>query len=182
MENKYGVEHDIEHETEHGITNRNGDSISRTNIRSSRLLRGAATAALALIAIPLGTVTLPAQQPQQPQISDPPPAQAGTLPNGTFLLTIFLKHDESKTLDQINAQLKAQGFYKEFPPEGTQVVSLYVMMGVGQVVTLRLPAERLRDVNRAIERTAWGGYRTEFYPTYNYKNIGEDNHAKASAQ
>jgi len=35
-----------------------------TNIRSSRLLRGGATAALALIAIALGTVTLPAQQPQ----------------------------------------------------------------------------------------------------------------------
>jgi len=153
-----------------------------TNIRSSRLLRGVATAALALIAIALATVTLPAQQPQQPQISDSSLAQAGTPQNGTFLLTIFLKHDESKTLDQINAQLKAQGFYKEFPPEGTQVVSWYVMVGVGQVVTLRLPAERLRDVNRVIERTAWGGYRTEFYPTYDYKNIGEDNHAKALAQ
>jgi hypothetical protein len=31
-------------------------------------------------------------------------------------------------------------------------------------VTPRVPAERLRDVNRAIEQTAWGGYRTEFYP------------------
>jgi hypothetical protein len=93
------------------------------------------------------------------------------------LLTIFLKHDESKTLDQINAQLRAQGFYKAFPPEGTQVVSWYVMMGVGQVVTLRVPAERLRDVNRAIEQTAWGGYRTEFYATYDYKSVGEDAHA-----
>ncbi len=43
------------------------------------------------------------------------------------------------------------------------------MMGIGQVVTLRVPAERLREVNRAIESTAWGGYRTEFYPTYDYK-------------
>ena len=40
------------------------------------------------------------------------------------------------------------------------------MMGLGQVVTLRFPSERLRDVNSAIEHTAWGGYRTEFYPTY----------------
>ena len=30
-------------------------------------------------------------------------------------------------------------------------------------MTLRVPAERLRDVNRTIEQTAWGGYRTEFY-------------------
>src|SRR5216684_3171169 len=100
---------------------------------------------------------------------------------GAFLLTIFLKHDESKTLDQINAQLRAQGYYKAFPPPGIEVVSWYVMMGIGQVVTLRVPAERLREVNRAIEQTAWGGYRTEFYPTYDYKAVAEDLHAKAQS-
>ncbi|SAK76664.1 hypothetical protein AWB76_05039 [Caballeronia temeraria] len=89
--------------------------------------------------------------------------------DGTFLLTIFLKHDESKTLPQINQQLKEQGYFKQFPPPGVEVVSWYVMMGIGQVVTLRVPADRLREVNRAIESTAWGGYRTEFYPTYDYK-------------
>jgi hypothetical protein len=96
-----------------------------------------------------------------------------------FLLTIFLKHDESKTLDQINAQLRAQGYYKAFPPPGIEVVSWYVMMGIGQVVTLRVPAERLREVNRAIEQTAWGGYRTEFYPTYDYKAAAEELRGKA---
>ncbi len=50
------------------------------------------------------------------------PGESGAA-GGSFLLTIFFKHDESKTLDQIYAQLKAQGFYKAFPPEGTQVVS-----------------------------------------------------------
>ncbi|AQG99477.1 hypothetical protein A9R05_12085 [Burkholderia sp. KK1] len=89
--------------------------------------------------------------------------------DGTFLLTIFLRHDESKTLPQINQQLKEQGYFKTFPPPGIEVVSWYVMMGIGQVVTLRVPADRLREVNRAIETTAWGGYRTEFYPTYDYK-------------
>ena len=94
------------------------------------------------------------------------PAGEISEPNGTFLLTIFLKHDQSKSLEQINAQLRQQGFYKAFPPPGIEVVSWYVMMGIGQVVTLRVPAERLREVNRAIEESAWGGYRTEFYPTY----------------
>jgi len=46
------------------------------------------------------------------------------------------------------------------------------MMGIGQVVTLRLPASRLREVNRILENTAWSSYRTEFYPTYDYKAIG----------
>lgn len=98
--------------------------------------------------------------------------------DGTFLLTIFLKHDESKPLPKINQQLAEQGFYKAFPPPGTEVVSWYVMMGIGQVVTLRVPADRLRDVNRAIEETAWGGYRTEFYPTYDYKALVEQARAR----
>ncbi|MEX3978068.1 hypothetical protein AB4Y45_03675 [Paraburkholderia sp. EG287A] len=102
-----------------------------------------------------------------------PAAPATPAGDGTFLLTIFLKHDESKPLPKINQQLAEQGFYKAFPPPGIEVVSWYVMMGIGQVVTLRVPADRLREVNRAIEQTAWGGYRTEFYPTYDYKALAE---------
>ena len=45
------------------------------------------------------------------------------------------------------------------------------MMGIGQVVTIRFPAERLRDINRLVEAEAWGGYRTEFYPTYDYRAL-----------
>jgi hypothetical protein len=103
---------------------------------------------------------------------------APTADNG-ILLTIFLKHDQSRPLSELNAQLERQGFYKAFPPAGIEVVSWYVMMGVGQVVTLRLPASRLREVNRVFETTAWGSYRTEFYPTYDYKAIGIANHDKA---
>ncbi len=88
---------------------------------------------------------------------------------GLLTLTIFLKHDETQTLDEINERLRRQHFYESFPPKGVEVLSWNVLMGVGQVVTLRFPAERLRDVNRAIEKTAWGGYHTEFYPTYDYR-------------
>ncbi|MBV8521847.1 MAG: hypothetical protein JOY71_06940 [Acetobacteraceae bacterium] len=94
------------------------------------------------------------------------------------MLTVFLKHDQSKTLDQINAELRQQGYYKAFPPAGVEVVSWYVMMGIGEVVTLRVPAEKLREVNRVLEQTAWGAYRTEFYPTYDYKAIAEAERAK----
>jgi len=125
-----------------------------------------------LLAMAFALSAAVAQQPN-------PPAASAETPQGTILLTIFLKHDQSRTLEQINAQLRSQGYYKAFPPAGTKVVSWYVMMGIGQVVTLQLPAEKLREVNRAIEQTAWGGYRTEFYPTYDYKAIGEEAHAKA---
>jgi hypothetical protein len=106
------------------------------------------------------------------------PAQIPTADNA-ILLTVFLKHDQSRPLNELNAQLEKQGFYKAFPPPGMEVVSWYVMMGIGQVVTLRLPASRLREVNRILEDTAWGSYRTEFYPTYDYKTIGVAAHDKA---
>jgi hypothetical protein len=110
----------------------------------------------------------------------PAPAEtAAPTADNAVMLTVFLKHDQSRPLSELNAQLERQGFYKAFPPAGIEVVSWYVMMGVGQVVTLRLPASRLREVNRIMENSAWGSYRTEFYPTYDYKAIGMANHDKA---
>ena len=90
-----------------------------------------------------------------------------------ILLTIFLKHDQTKTLAELNQQLDKTGFYKKFPPEGVEVVSWYVMMGIGQVVTLRVPPEKLRPVNLAIEQNAWGAFKTEFYATYDFKPVWE---------
>jgi len=108
-----------------------------------------------------------------------PTDTATPTPDNAVMLTIFLKHDQSRPLAELNAQLEKQGFYKAFPPAGVEVVSWYVMMGIGQVVTLRLPAARLREVNRIFETMAWGAYRTEFYATYDYKAIGIANHEKA---
>ena len=118
-----------------------------------------------------------------PALTQPPPVPApGPAGDGTILLTIFLKHDQSKPLGKINEELKAQGFFKAFPPPGIQVASWYVVMGIGQVVTLRVPAHRLREVNRVVEDTAWGAYRTEFYPTYDFKAIAEQLHAQAAGK
>jgi hypothetical protein len=107
----------------------------------------------------------------------PPPgrvmAQTTQTPvaGNSILLTIFLRHDQTKTVDEINEHLRKTGWYDKFPPDGVEIVSWYVMMGIGQVVTLRVPADKLRAVNRVIEETAWGGYRTEFYPTYDFRPV-----------
>ena len=108
------------------------------------------------------------------QTAAAPAENAAPTADNAVMLTIFLKHDQSRPLGELNAQLEKQGYYKAFPPPGIEVVSWYVMMGIGQVVTLRVPASRLRDVNRAIEESAWGAYRTEFYPTYDYKPTAEE--------
>jgi hypothetical protein len=102
-----------------------------------------------------------------------PPAASAAPQSDAILLTIFLRHDQSKTLDEINEHLKQTGWYDKFPPNGVEIVSWYVMMGIGQVVTLRVPPDKLREVNRVIEESAWGGYRTEFYPTYDFKSVWE---------
>ena len=116
------------------------------------------------------------------QTAAAPTDNAAPTADNAVMLTIFFKHDQSRPFSELNAQLEKQGFYKAFPPPGVEVVSWYVMMGIGQVVTLRLPASRLREVNRIIENTAWGSYRTEFYPTYDYKAVGLASHEKAQTK
>jgi len=128
--------------------------------------------ALALLCTPVPDATA--------QTTAPPPAGSATAtPDNAVLLTILLRHDQSRPLADLNAQLAKQGFYKAFPPPGIEVVSWNVVMGIGQIITLRLPATRLREVNRVLEDTAWGAYRTEFYPTYDYKAVGLAEHDKA---
>jgi hypothetical protein len=90
---------------------------------------------------------------------------------GEILLTVFLRHQQDKNLGEINAKLDATGFWKQFPPPGIEVESWYVMMGIGQVVTLRVPAPRLREVNLSLEKCAWGAFSTEFYPTYDFRPV-----------
>jgi len=107
------------------------------------------------------------------------PGAVPLLPKDYILLTIFLKHDQSKPLDEINEGLKQRNWYRDFPPAGVQIESWYVMMGIGQVITLRVPPEKVREVNRLIEQKAWGGYRTEFYLTYDLKPSAMAAHEKA---
>jgi hypothetical protein len=135
---------------------------------------------LLAIAVLAGCLTLNSSAKTQTLAPQTTPTDSATpTPDNAVMITVFLKHDQSRPLSELNAQLEKQGYYKAFPPTGVEVVSWYIVMGIGQVVTLRLPASRLREVNRALENTAWGAYRTEFYPTYDYKAVGIAQHDKA---
>ena len=107
----------------------------------------------------------------QPAQAEPPPAASAAAPQaGSFLLTVFLRHDETKTLDQITST-SGRLAGRQVSARWVEIVARYEMMGIGQVVILRVPAEKLRDTNRVIAQTAWGGYRTEFHPTYDSKPV-----------
>lgn len=138
------------------------------------MARIASRAAAALLALGVTAGPSRAQDVQAPAAGT-----ASATATDAILLTVFLRHDQSRPLGELNRQLAKQGFYRAFPPAGMEVVSWNVVMGIGQVIVLRLPASRLREVNRVLEDTAWGTYRTEFYPTYDYRAIGLSEHEKA---
>ena len=116
-------------------------------------------------------VVLPVRTTAQP----PGPAS----PSDYVLLTVVLKHDQSKTLEEINKIQDESGFWAKFPPDGIQVESWYVVMGLGQVVTLRVPPARLREVNRSIELTAWKAFRSEVYAAYDFREAARAQRERA---
>ena len=118
------------------------------------MTRIVATAALTLL---LGSVSLAQEGPlTAPLLED----------EEAFLLTVFLKHDQTMNVSEINELAARNRLDEIFPPEGVEIVDHYVFMGIGQVIVLRVPPNRLRMVNIALERGAWGAYQTEFYVTY----------------
>ena len=88
-----------------------------------------------------------------------------------LLVTVILHHDQSKTLDEIMNHLRATGFYRDFPPEGSELVSWVVAMSYGFVINLRLEPDGLRSLNRFMEQKAWGAFRYEVYPSYDFEPI-----------
>jgi hypothetical protein len=92
-------------------------------------------------------------------------------PDPRVLVTVLLRHDQGKTLDEIMAHLKRTGFYRDFPPEGSELVSWVVAMSQGFVIHLRVEADKLRNLNRFMEQKAWGAFRYEVYPSYDFAPI-----------
>jgi hypothetical protein len=90
-----------------------------------------------------------------------------------LLVTVILRHDQSKTLDEIMAHAKTTGFYRDFPPEGSELVSWVVAMSHGFIIQLRLEPSALRNLNRFMEQKAWGAFRYEVYPTYDFEPIAQ---------
>ena len=87
------------------------------------------------------------------------------------LLTVLLHHDQSKTLEEIMSHLKKTGFYRDFPPEGAELVSWVVAMSYGFIITLLVEPGAFRSVNRFMEQRAWGAFRYEVFPAYDFAPI-----------
>jgi hypothetical protein len=90
-----------------------------------------------------------------------------------LLVTVILRHDQSKSLDEIVAHVKETGFYRDFPPEGSELVSWTVAMSYGFIIHLRTEPAALRNLNLFFEKKAWGAFRYEVYPSYDFAPIAE---------
>lgn len=135
-----------------------------------------------LLALMLGS--LPAVLAQQPVTKPAPPAKPSS-PGPSFepqpivtedsvLVTVVLKHQQGKNLQEIRRVLEAQGFWDLFPPKDVRVVSWTLAMGLGHVVVMQVPVSGVRRLNLAIENGAWGAFESEFYLSYDYKTIWEE--------
>ncbi len=87
------------------------------------------------------------------------------------LLTVILHHDQTMTLDEIAEHLKGTGFYRDFPPDGTELVSWVVAMSYGYIMHLSVEPDKIRNLNLFMEHKAWGAFQYEVYPSYDFKEI-----------
>ena len=117
-----------------------------------------------------------AQKPTDPQAAPQGPSMSpAALPVAdSVTVTVVLKHQQDKNMTEIRRKLEANGFWDLFPPREAHVLSWNIVMGLGHVVMLRLPANDVRILNLAIQNGAWGAYDTEIYLTYDYMPIWEE--------
>ncbi|MBL28163.1 MAG: hypothetical protein CMM50_11520 [Rhodospirillaceae bacterium] len=84
------------------------------------------------------------------------------------MVTVFLKHTQNLTLEQMGENLRANGFFEKFPPEGVEVVSWLQLMSFGHVVTMKVPPAKVRELNRSIESGSYSTFKSEVYLGYDF--------------
>ena len=100
-------------------------------------------------------------------------SQQYNIESDKVLVTVVLKHQQDKNLSELQKKMDENRFWQSFPPKGMEIDSWYVMMGLGQVITLKVLPSEIRKLNLAVEKSAWGIFNTEFYPTYEFKAIAQ---------
>jgi hypothetical protein len=89
-------------------------------------------------------------------------------------LTVILRPNQDLSTQEIQQQMLDNAFWKTFPPDFAEIFSWYSVMGVGQIITLRIPISKLSEFNETVQNAAWGAYTVEFYITYDYMPFWKD--------
>jgi hypothetical protein len=120
------------------------------------------------------TINLWAQKPKSPTSVGPTLSPSELANEDSVLVTVIFKHQQDKNLMEIRRKLEVNGFWDLFPPKDARVVSWNIVMGLGQVVTVKIPTGAVRNLNLSIQNGAWGAYDTEIYLSYDYMPIWSD--------
>lgn len=91
--------------------------------------------------------------------------------NDSVTLTVILRHLQENPVDTIQGRIMKQKFYEKLSQSHAKVLSWNVVMGIGQIITLRFRPQYIREINQVFESGAWGGFKTEFYPTYDFMPV-----------
>jgi hypothetical protein len=89
-------------------------------------------------------------------------------------VTVILKYQQDHTFAELRRQLEANGFWEAFPPADSRVVSWNVAVGLGHIVTLKMPATGVRRLYLSLANGAWGAFNSEVFMTYDYMSIWQD--------
>ncbi|MFZ4928747.1 hypothetical protein [Chryseobacterium sp. Mn2064] len=91
--------------------------------------------------------------------------------NDSVMVTVVMRHLQENPVDSIQAKVMKQKFYQKLNKSHARILSWNVVMGIGQIMTLRFKPEYTREINQVFESGAWGGFKTEFYPSYDFLPI-----------
>jgi hypothetical protein len=126
------------------------------------------------ISLLIFTFNLMAQKPKTPASVGPTMSPSELPTEDSVLVTVIFKHQQDKNLMEIRRKLEANGFWDIFPPKDSRVISWNIVMGLGQVVALKIPTAAVRNLNLSIQNGAWGAYDTEIFLSYDYMPIWSD--------
>lgn len=104
----------------------------------------------------------------------PPLAPAADTLSDSILVTVVLKYQQDKNFAELRRILEAQGFWDLFPIAEARLVSWNIAIGLGHIITLKMPAGSIRRLNLAIQNGAWGAFNSDIYLSYEYMPIWQD--------
>jgi hypothetical protein len=86
------------------------------------MVMGRTTGSLVAVAAMAGVLALSSGAQAQPAPTPPtaPAENAAPTAHNALLLTIFMKHDQSRPLSELNAQLESRAFTKPFLPPASK--------------------------------------------------------------
>jgi hypothetical protein len=98
------------------------------------------------------------------------------------LLTVVLHQEDDLTVEQMRSTFEKNDFQAVFPPRGARVESWHGVLGLGHVITLRLPAHQIPEVRQDIEEREWGDIRPRLYTSYDYRQLWREDGGRLGDQ